>query len=272
MPTDRSGLESLLARIPLPVIALSGGVDSMTLAALSHMVNPKTRALHALSPAVPKVATRRVKDIAAQRNWSLDCVDAGEFADPNYLENPLNRCFYCKTNLYETLSQCDVAGQILSGTNLDDLGDYRPGLIAAKAHNVRHPFVDTGYAKSDVRALARDLDLGEIAALPAAPCLSSRIETGLRIDPQMLALIETVETWLTDRVGSGDLRCRILKTGIEIQMEERLLNKSGDQTKLGTDLRADLPQLGARAIRISPYVKGSAFVGDKTAAALVSDE
>ncbi len=100
----------------------------------------------------------------------------------------------------------------MSGANLDDLGEYRPGLDAAREHGVRHPFVEAGFSKAMVRALARDLGLGAVAELPAAPCLSSRVETGIRIEPETLAFIHAVERLvgedLTVTGAKSAVRCR----------------------------------------------------------------
>ena len=135
---------------------------------------------HAVSPAVPEEATERVKRLAATQGWRLRIVDAREFADENYLANPVDRCFFCKTNLYGCIAR-HIDAQILSGANLDDLREYRPGLEAAKRHSVRHPYLEAEIDKRAVRSLARELGLGALSELPAAPCLSSRVETGIAI-------------------------------------------------------------------------------------------
>ena len=124
-------LEAVLANLPNLAIAVSGGVDSMTLAHAAHRAGlPGLLVVHALSPAVPMEATDRVRDHASRFGWRLTEVDAGEFADPAYRANPVNRCYFCKTNLYDRIAHV-TEGPIASGANLDDLGDYRPGLIAA---------------------------------------------------------------------------------------------------------------------------------------------
>jgi uncharacterized protein len=170
-------------------VALSGGVDSLTLAAVAHAVLASRATMyHAQSAAVPPEATARVEAMAAARGWRLQVFDAGEFARAEYLANPLDRCFHCKTSLYGSI-RARTAAQLVSGTNLDDLGEFRPGLRAASEHAVRHPYVEIGANKKMVRALARVLGLGSVAELPAAPCLASRIETGIGIDAAMLSLV-----------------------------------------------------------------------------------
>ena len=198
-------------------VAVSGGVDSVTLAVFAHRLRPlQTEVAHAISPAVPKQATARVEAIARAEGWRLRIVQPSEFEDANYVNNPPNRCYFCKTHLYETLHSV-IGGTILSGANRDDLSDYRPGLIAAGEQGVRHPFVEAAMNKSDVRGLARNLGLGEIAELPASPCLSSRVESGIPISAEDLLAIDAVETALK-QYFRGDLRCRVRGPGIVVEI------------------------------------------------------
>ena len=107
-------------------MAVSGGVDSLTLAAFAHRVlGQRVSMFHAVSPAVPGEATQRTRELAEREGWTLTVIDAGEFGSADYMRNPLNRCFYCKTSLYGAIRP-HTAAQIVSGTNLDDLGEYRP--------------------------------------------------------------------------------------------------------------------------------------------------
>src|SRR5882757_897872 len=123
-------------------IAVSGGVDSMTLAVIAHRTrDAATTMFHAVSPAVPPEATERVRRYARSEGWDLQVFDAGEFGDTNYLSNPVNRCFHCKTHLYGAIAD-RTSATLLSGTNIDDLGDFRPGLAAARTFDVRHPLVE----------------------------------------------------------------------------------------------------------------------------------
>ena len=193
-------LQRVLRTTAAPVIAVSGGVDSMTLAALAALSLPDVLMVHAVSAAVPHEATQRVREAAARRGWSLTVLEAGEFEDPEYRANPADRCFHCKTHLYGSI-RARTPRPILSGANTDDLGEWRPGLDAARRHGVRHPYIEAGVGKRGIRSLARALGLGEIAELPASPCLSSRVETGIRIEPRTLAFIHRVETAVTTRIG-----------------------------------------------------------------------
>jgi pyridinium-3,5-biscarboxylic acid mononucleotide sulfurtransferase len=220
----QSRLAAVLSRTRgLLAIAVSGGVDSVTLATFAHRAEgSRAEMFHAVSPAVPEEATERVERLGADQGWRLRIVDAGEFTDANYLANPVDRCFFCKTNLYGCIARHTHA-QILSGANLDDLREYRPGLEAAKHHSVRHPYLEAGIDKRGVRSLARDLGLGALSELPAAPCLSSRVETGIAIRPQVLKAIHAVERSIAKDFPAGTVRCRVRARGVVIELDPETL-------------------------------------------------
>lgn len=263
----RQRLEGVLREIGPLSVAVSGGVDSLTLAALSHRtLGSGAEMVHAASPAVPAEATARVRGEAAREGWSLRVVEAGEFADARYRANPVNRCFFCKTNLYGTI-RAVTDRQILSGANLDDLGEYRPGLDAAREHGVRHPYVEAGLDKAAVRELARDLGLGEVAELPSAPCLSSRVETGLRIEPETLAFIHRVEGMVGGMLGPAHarraVRCRVRAAGVVIELDPGSLDALGgaDRDRLAERIAGLAPAgLAGGGVRFQPYRVGSAFL------------
>jgi uncharacterized protein len=259
-------LRRLLASEPSLAVAVSGGVDSMTLATFAHRsFGQRIEMFHATSPAVPPEGTGRVEAYADREGWTLHVFDAGEFRDADYLRNPVNRCFYCKTNLYSAISRRTPA-RILSGTNTDDLGDYRPGLIAAEDHRVRHPYVECGIDKASVRALARHLGLADVAELPAAPCLASRIETGIGVEADTLQKVHAVETLVAERVLPASVRCRIRAGGVVIELDSDCLGRL--TAREANALRGRVSGIfgeadGAKAVTFEPYRAGSAFVGDK---------
>jgi uncharacterized protein len=256
---------------PSIAIAVSGGIDSLTLAATAAPLLGRRLALHhATSPAVPPEATARTRVLAA--GWAERCgtslvvFDAGEFADANYRANPVDRCFFCKTKLYGTIAE-RLAGSgtlVLSGTNTDDLGDYRPGLRAAEAHGVRHPFVEAGISKAMLRRIAPLVGLEALADLASAPCLSSRIETGLRIEPRSLALVHAVEMLVSERLSPLTVRCRIRHDGLVVELDEpslaRLQPDEAAALRLAIDARAAEGGEPARPARFAAYRTGSAFL------------
>jgi uncharacterized protein len=256
-------LRVVLGDFERAAIAVSGGVDSMTLAIVAgRMACREFQMFHALSPPVPSDATARVRRHAAQEGWKLREINAGEFDDPNYRANPVNRCFYCKTNLYDAITG-KTEDTVLSGTNLDDLGDYRPGLDAARDHAVRHPYVEAGIDKATVRAMARHLALDDLAELPAAPCLSSRVETGLRIEGDQLALIDAVEKFTARRLGAHTVRCRIRRKEVVVELDSEGLEALGEMGTgdLRTVITAMLEAEGIdKPLDFRPYRMGSAFL------------
>jgi pyridinium-3,5-biscarboxylic acid mononucleotide sulfurtransferase len=262
-----SALEAILREPARLAVAVSGGVDSLTLAvAAARWRDRGVDAFHAVSPAVPPAATLRVRRNAVAENIALHVFDAGEFADPRYLSNPSNRCYFCKHNLYGALSaHPDAAGVVIAtGTNVDDLSEFRPGLQAAAEAGVQHPYVAAGMTKADVRALARALALDDLAPLPAAPCLSSRIETGIAISAEELAVIDRVETYLRAALGPGDIRLRLRRDGPSLEVDSALIeNLSHAQRRdILEQVESMLPEslLQAGALTMKPYTRGSAFI------------
>ena len=258
-------LEHLLEDIGRVAVAVSGGVDSMTLAVVAHRVlGPSARMVHAVSAAVPADATARVVRYARREGWRLERLDAGELADPRYVVNPVNRCYFCKTNLYSTIAPLAGAGTtIVSGTNTDDLGDFRPGLAAAAEHAVRHPYVECGIGKAAVRAIAAGLGLHDLAELPAAPCLSSRVETGIAIEPEVLKAVDACERLVRDATGAATVRCRIRRHAVVIELDDAALSAldGGRRAVLAGEVGECMAAAGvSRMLRFEPYRMGSAFL------------
>ncbi len=256
-------LDAVLADCAPAAVAVSGGVDSMTLADRAQArLGAAVRMFHAASPAVPAEATRRVRAFARRRGWRLRVLDAGELRDPDYRNNPVDRCFYCKTRLYAAIRR-HTGATLLSGANTDDLGEYRPGLDAARRFGVRHPFLEAGIDKASVRALARHLGLDAVADLPAQPCLASRIETGIGIRADVLSLVHAAEKFIAGQIDPGVVRCRVRARGISIELDAASL------AELGAEMRRDLgrgvsalfgPAGLERPVEFAPYRAGSAFL------------
>ncbi len=252
----------VLDRAPL-ALAVSGGVDSVTLALASHRAAPgQVQVFHALSAAVPAAATARVRQLASAEGWDLRLVDAGELRDPRYVANPANRCYFCKQDLYSELSR-HTRHPLISGTNADDLADIRPGLGAAKESSVLHPLAKLGIGKARVRSLCAHLGYPGLSSIPAQPCLSSRILTGVQISPRALAFVEATEGALTRSLGGIDLRCRVLVDAVRIELAEDYLATLGQEQReqirgLAQGIATEwcMPQVEP----VQPYRRGSAFV------------
>ncbi len=256
-------------------IAVSGGVDSMTLAYFAHRFAPgRITMAHAVSPAVPASAVQRLQTFAAEHRWHLELIDAEELSNPFYRSNPVDRCYFCKQSLYTRIRTL-TDGPIASGTNLDDLGDFRPGLKAAKENGVFHPFVEAKIDKPGVRALARHYGLQEIAELPSQPCLASRIETGITIDPDDLAFIERVENELAEILNghrSKDgiidrsqlaLRCRVTHQGVVVEASEF---DGAARHAMELAARQACENTGRTFLGLRPYRRGSAFLTSESTA------
>ena len=252
-------------------IALSGGIDSLTLMTVAARVRQQpVIALHAVSAAVPELATQRCRDLAEKFDWQLTEVDAREFDNKDYMANPVNRCYFCKSSLFDRMLQYESTAAlntiadatIATGTNTDDLGDYRPGLIAARERNVWQPYVEAGIDKNTIRVIASNEGLGDLAALPAQPCLSSRVETGIAINATDLGFIESVETAISSMTEVGDIRCRITKAGVVVQLPAD--NAVFHTEIIKQDATALVEQLclsqSRHFVGFQHYRKGSAFL------------
>ena len=203
-------LRARMREIGSALVCYSGGIDSAFVLAIAHAeLGDRAVGMTAVSPSLAPSEREDAARIARTIGARHQLVDSAEIERDGYRANGPDRCFHCKTELYEIAAAKRVEWKldsVLNGTNADDLGDYRPGLEAAKAAGVLSPLVELGFSKADVRAAARIIGM-EVWDKPAAACLSSRIPYGTEVTPERLAQIGGFEADLR-ALGFRQVRVR----------------------------------------------------------------
>jgi pyridinium-3,5-biscarboxylic acid mononucleotide sulfurtransferase len=213
-------LEARVATVSSAIVAFSGGVDSsLVAAAAAGVLGERAVAVTALSPALAAGELDGARAVADAVGIGHRAISTDELARAGYRANGPDRCYHCKSELYDRLAEVASAegyAAVFSGANVDDLGDVRPGLRAAAEHHVRHPLVEAGFRKVDIRRVALELSLPS-ADKPAMPCLASRVPFGTAVDPAMLAQIDRAERALRE-LGYRDLRVRHLGEHARVEL------------------------------------------------------
>ncbi len=229
LTAKRDRLLEILRGLGSAAVAFSGGIDSTVVAMAAHLaLGSRAIAVTADSPSVARAELEDAKRLAQQIGIVHHIVRTEEFDNPAYVRNDGTRCYYCKSELYTRLKAL-LPG--LNGANLDDQGDYRPGLKAAAEHAVRHPLQEAGCTKADVRRLALAWGLPTWDK-PASPCLSSRMAPGVQVTRERTARVEAAEAYLRS-LGYRECRVRL---------------HEGELARVEVPL-AELPRLADPAVR-----------------------
>ena len=210
LTAKRDALLELIGGYESCAVAFSGGIDSTVVAKAAQLaLGPRAVAVTGTSASLAAGELEEARELARLIGIRHEVIATDEFSNPDYLRNAPDRCYHCKTELYtqiEGLAERLGVAVVLNGANLDDLGDYRPGMNAAAEHGVASPLAECGFRKDDVRALAAEWELPTWDK-PAAPCLSSRVAYGQEVTPERLAMIDQAEQFLRE-VGLRMLRVR----------------------------------------------------------------
>ena len=209
------------------LVAYSGGVDSAYLALIATQeLGSNAVCVMGISPSVSEFQKTEGRAIADSFGFNFEVVDTAELEDPNYISNPANRCYFCKSELYDKL--VSIAGErtlrfVADGTNADDLSDHRPGRTAASERHVRSPLAETAFSKNEIRERSRVHGLPTWDR-PASPCLSSRIAHGVPVTVSRLSKIERGEEFLRGE-GFREFRVRVHDDLVRIEIAPGELDK-----------------------------------------------
>lgn len=246
-------LRALLGELDDAVVCFSGGVDSSYLLAEAVTVlGPRAIALTAVSPSLAPEEGAAARDLAAQLGARHVLVETYELDDPRYAANPVNRCYFCKSEVYgKAVGEASRLGmtQVLDGFNRDDRSDYRPGRQAAREQGVRSPLDEVGFTKAEIREAARDISL-PVWDKPALACLSSRFPYGTAVTPDRLSRVATCERLLRD-LGFRVCRVRYFEATARIEVDVAEIPRL-QSPEIQTIVRARFRDAGFEKIEVDP--------------------
>jgi pyridinium-3,5-biscarboxylic acid mononucleotide sulfurtransferase len=256
-------LKNILEEMESLVIGMSGGVDSVLLSYLaSQILGDRALAVTADSPSLPRRELAETVRLSEQFGFKHELIQTAEVSDPRYAANPVNRCYFCKNELFDHLDEIALKGNfrwVCYGENMDDQSDHRPGGVAAQEHRVRAPLKEAGLTKADIRTLAQHLGL-PVWDKPAMACLASRFPYGAHITPEKLAQVEAAEDFLWE-LGLRQFRVRhhgdIARIEVEPGQMPELINRAGE-------VNAQLREIGFKfvAMDLAGYRRGSLNEGE----------
>ncbi len=235
------------------LVALSGGVDSCLLSYLARKYCGRQNALALIgvSPSLKQRELDSAKEFCDNHDILLQEIYPNELSDPNYAANPVNRCYFCKHALFTTMHSIRQHQfpdfELINGSNLNDLGDYRPGLEAAKELHALTPLIECGFDKDSIRILAQHYRL-EVWNKPASPCLSSRFPYGETITVEKLKMVEQAEDYLMDR-GFSSVRVRFMQSSARIEVP---LSEIEELKRMQTELKLSFENIGFHHLEIDP--------------------
>jgi len=251
-------LKSAISAHERVIVAFSGGVDSSLVAHVAGQVlGANALAVTSGSKSLKRSDLALTSVLAEKWGMSHRVIVTDELSKPDYRANPVDRCFHCKTSLYDALAEISRelnGAKVLNGTNCDDLGDHRPGLIAADDHDVGSPLVDAGFNKADIRNLADHLGLDN-AAKPQAACLSSRFPYGSHITEERLEQVERAENVLAE-LGFSQFRVRHHETVARLELVQEEMSRA---LELADEIEQRIRQCGYQyvAMNLTGFESGS---------------
>ncbi len=252
-------LKKILSEMGEITVAYSGGVDStFLLKVATDVLKDRSLGVLAVSPAFPSREYKRAIEVAASFQANIRVIDTHELEDSNYIKNPVNRCYFCKSEMFDSIERIFESGafrNLADGSNLDDMSDHRPGMKALRERGVRSPLLEAGLTKKEIRELSRELKLPTWNKDELA-CLSSRFPYGEKIDRTKLQMVDRAEAYLED-LGFRNIRARHTGRSVRIEVDpEQVSRLTGPEVK--KKVETYLKSLGYDNISIDPdgYSRG----------------